>query len=77
MHHKTVQSAGFMVLKSPDIPSVLVELGFISNEKGEEKLLNAVYQQILARAILSGIKSYHAKHAPLIQPENVHMAEIN
>jgi len=38
LHHRSVQKAGFMVLKSPDIPSVLVELGFISNKQGEEKL---------------------------------------
>lgn len=61
LHHKSVQRAGFMVLKSPDIPSVLVELGFISNHVGEEKLAHATHQQALANALLSGIKSYVAK----------------
>lgn len=61
LHHKSVQRAGFMVLKSPDIPSVLVELGFISNHTGEEKLAHATHQQALANALLSGIKSYVAK----------------
>lgn len=70
LHHRTVQSAGFMVLKSPDIPSVLVELGFISNQQGEEKLLNSSHQQVLANALLSGIKTYAAKRPPpAVQPD--------
>ncbi|MBS0288761.1 MAG: N-acetylmuramoyl-L-alanine amidase [Proteobacteria bacterium] len=62
LHHKTVQRAGFLVLKSPDIPSVLVELGFISNKQGEKKLQAKTHQQALASALLSGIKAYAAKH---------------
>lgn len=62
LHHKTVQSAGFAVLKSPDIPSVLVELGFISNFEGEKQLLDPDHQKALALAILSGIKAYADKH---------------
>jgi N-acetylmuramoyl-L-alanine amidase len=61
LHHKTVQRAGFMVLKSPDIPSVLVELGFISNQNQEKKLLNAAHQQALATALLAGVKAYAAR----------------
>lgn len=63
LHHKSVQRAGFMVLKSPDIPSVLVELGFISNQVGEKKLINKQHQQALANALLAGIKSYASKRA--------------
>lgn len=71
MHHKTVQRAGFMVLKSPDIPSVLVELGFISNHKGEQKLATPAHQQALATALLAGVKAYAAKRPPPVKhPEN-------
>ena len=71
LHHKTVQRAGFMVLKSPDLPSVLVELGFLSNPKGEEKLGNATHQQALAKAIFAGVNSYLATQPrPMKHPEN-------
>jgi N-acetylmuramoyl-L-alanine amidase len=71
LHHKTVQRAGFMVLKSPDIPSVLVELGFISNPSQEKKLSDPKHQQVLARALLSGVKAYAGKyHAPLKQVDD-------
>lgn len=68
LHHKTVQSAGFMVLKSPDIPSVLVELGFISNQRGEEKLLNPSHQQMLATALLGGVRSFASKRSVPLPP---------
>ncbi|MEA1890673.1 MAG: N-acetylmuramoyl-L-alanine amidase, partial [Pseudomonadota bacterium] len=51
LHSKTVQQAGFVVLKSPDIPSVLVETGFISNPYEERKLKSKKYQKQVARAI--------------------------
>ncbi len=66
MHHKTVQKAGFMVLKSPDIPSVLVELGFISNREGEENLASKHHQEVLANALLCGVKSYVSKRPALL-----------
>lgn len=76
LHHKTVQRAGFMVLKSPDIPSVLVELGFISNQLGEKKLLSPSHQQALATALLSGVKAYAAKRPPPVKhPENWNVAK--
>jgi len=76
LHHKTVQHAGFMVLKSPDIPSVLVELGFLSNPKGEEKLSSAAHQQALATALFSGVKTYVAKRPlPIKHPENFTVAK--
>jgi N-acetylmuramoyl-L-alanine amidase len=76
MHHKTVQRAGFLVLKSPDIPSVLVELGFISNHRGEEKLATMKYQDTLASALLSGVKAYVAKRPPPVKhPDNSTLAK--
>jgi N-acetylmuramoyl-L-alanine amidase len=58
LHSKTVQQAGFVVLKSPDIPSVLVETGFISNPYEERKLISSKYQKQVARAIYKGIKKF-------------------
>ena len=58
LHSKTVQQAGFVVLKSPDIPSILVETGFISNPYEERKLKSSKYQRQLARAIYNGIKQF-------------------
>ena len=61
---KVVQHAGFMVLKSPDVPSMLVETAFISNPSEERKLRSATYQEQLARAIESGVVSYFRRHPP-------------
>jgi len=58
LHSKQVQHAGFAVLKSPDIPSILVETGFISNHDNEKNLRNSAYQEKIAKAILVGIKQY-------------------
>ncbi len=63
-HKKHVQSAGFAVLKSPDIPSILVEMAYISNPEEEKNLKNAVYQTKLAKAMLSGLKGYFRDYAP-------------
>jgi len=63
-HKKHVQSAGFEVLKSPDIPSILVEMAYISNPEEEKNLKNAVYQTKLAKALLSGLKGYFRDYAP-------------
>ena len=64
MHKKGVERANFAVLRAPDIPSVLVETAFISNPQEERKLRTAAYQEKLADAIFSGIRSYFAKHPP-------------
>jgi N-acetylmuramoyl-L-alanine amidase len=64
LHKAHVEQAGFAVLKSPDIPSILVETAFISNPEEEKRLGDAAYQDKLARAVLAGIKSYFAKSAP-------------
>lgn len=62
VHKKHVESAAFVVLKSPDIPSILVETAFISNPDEERKLLSSSHQNKLARAILSGIKNYFQRN---------------
>jgi len=63
-HKQSVQKAAFVVLKSPDIPSLLVETAFISNPREELKLRNPAHQQQLARAMLRGIRDYFVKHPP-------------
>lgn len=60
----TVQQAGFKVLKSPDIPSVLVETAFISNPQDESNLGSVQYQQRLAQALLNGVRSYFYRNPP-------------
>ena len=59
-----VEQAGFAVLKSPDIPSVLVETAFISNPQEEQRLKNTKHQQALAQAILKGVRRYLKDHSP-------------
>ena len=59
-----VEQAGFAVLKSPDIPSILVETGFISNPDEARKLATRSYQQKMARAIHAGIKIWFVDHPP-------------
>ncbi|MEN8106402.1 MAG: N-acetylmuramoyl-L-alanine amidase [Pseudomonadota bacterium] len=63
-HKSSVQQAGFAVLKSPDIPSVLVETAFISNPAEEKKLRSSSHQDKLARAMLRGIRNYFGSHPP-------------
>ena len=63
-HKSTVQSAGFMVLKSPDIPSILVETAFISNPTEETNLRSSRYQAKLAKAMLNGIRDYFDNNPP-------------
>ncbi len=65
LHKGSVEQASFAVLKAPDIPSVLVETGFISNPEEEAKLKSDSYQEQLADAIVRGIRSYFAKNPPL------------
>ncbi len=64
LHRKTVQQAGFVVLKSPDIPSILIETAFISNPKEEKRLGDKAYQQKMATGIVGGLKRYFARKAP-------------
>ncbi|MFU9138833.1 N-acetylmuramoyl-L-alanine amidase AmiC [Erwinia tasmaniensis] len=63
LHKKTIDQAGFAVLKAPDIPSILVETAFISHPGEERKLRTAHFQQQVAEAILAGIKTWIASSA--------------
>ncbi|MFK8259529.1 N-acetylmuramoyl-L-alanine amidase AmiC [Erwinia sp. AnSW2-5] len=65
LHKRTVDQAGFAVLKAPDIPSILVETAFISNIEEERKLRTTHFQHQVADSILAGIKAYFANGAPL------------
>ncbi|MEQ8232561.1 MAG: N-acetylmuramoyl-L-alanine amidase [Gammaproteobacteria bacterium] len=64
VHRKDVQQAGFMVLKSPDIPSILVETAFISNPTEEKRLRSQAYRHKLAAAMLRGVVSYFEATPP-------------
>ncbi|MCZ6710906.1 MAG: N-acetylmuramoyl-L-alanine amidase [Gammaproteobacteria bacterium] len=64
MHKRRVEQAGFVVLKSPDIPSVLIETGYISNPAEARRLHSSAYQRQLATALYDGIRDYMARSAP-------------
>jgi len=64
VHHDFVEQAAFVVLKEPDIPSLLVETGFISNSEEELKLRNPKYQQKIAHALMLGIVDYFKQRPP-------------
>lgn len=64
LHQHRVQKAGFAVLKSPDIPSILVETAFISNPYEEKNLNSRVHQQKIANAVFKGVVSYFKEYAP-------------
>lgn len=69
LHKRRPEHASLGVLRSPDIPSVLVETGFISNN-GEERLLGSdAYQQQLAEAIYSGLRNYFQAHPLQSSPQ--------
>lgn len=65
LNQPRVEQAGFAVLKAPDIPSILVETGFISNPEEEKRLNDAAYQDKMATAIVNGIKRYFKRNPPL------------
>jgi N-acetylmuramoyl-L-alanine amidase len=64
LHKSAVQQAGFVVLKAPDIPSILVETAFISNLEEEQRLREARYQAQLATAVMSGVREYFYVNPP-------------
>lgn len=64
LHNTRVEQARFVVLKSPDIPSILVETGFISNPREERNLTSPAYQMRLSQAIFQGIKGYFWENPP-------------
>lgn len=61
--NRRIEAAGFAVLKSPDTPSVLVELGYLTNPKEETRLNDQRYQRRLASKLATGIRRYFAEHA--------------
>ncbi|WP_156493566.1 N-acetylmuramoyl-L-alanine amidase [Oleiphilus sp. HI0125] len=65
LHKRQVEQAGFMVLKSPDIPSILVETGFISNPTESRRLNTRSYQRKIAGSISKGVKSYFSDQPPI------------
>lgn len=64
LHKNSVQKARFVVLKSPDIPSILVETAYISNPTEEKKLRSNRYQKKMANAIYKGVVAYFSQNAP-------------
>lgn len=64
LHAKRVEQAAFMVLKSPDTPSILVETGFISNPQEAKRLASRDHQQKMARAIFSGVNKHFSQNPP-------------
>jgi N-acetylmuramoyl-L-alanine amidase len=67
LHKPHVEQAGFAVLKSPDIPSILIETAFISNPEEEKRLKDEAYQNKLVDAIVAGIRDYF-EHNPITTP---------
>lgn len=64
LHHNKVEQARFVVLKSPDIPSILVETGFITNPREEFNLTSPAYQTRLSQAIFEGVKRFFWETPP-------------
>ncbi|MBV8502765.1 MAG: N-acetylmuramoyl-L-alanine amidase, partial [Paucibacter sp.] len=71
LHKNEVEQAGFVVLKAPDIPSILVETAFISNPDEEARLRDPDYQEKLVEALTAGISRYFAKNPPLARRRNL------
>jgi N-acetylmuramoyl-L-alanine amidase len=63
-HRARVERANFVVLRSPDVPSVLVEVGFISNPNDEQNLNSETHRREIARAITRGVRRYFRNNAP-------------
>lgn len=64
LHSDDVERAAFAVLKSPDVPSILVETAFISNRKEEHQLASRSFREDIAGAISKGIEKYVRLYAP-------------
>jgi N-acetylmuramoyl-L-alanine amidase len=64
LHHKRVEQARFVVLKAPDVPSILVETGFLSNQHEENLLRQRSYQKKVAKSLYRGIKKYVYAYPP-------------
>ena len=63
-HKRRVERAGFLVLKSPDIPSILVETGFLTNPSDAKRLSNPKHQEKVASAILDGVLRHFERSPP-------------
>ncbi len=63
-HKPHVEHANFVVLRSPDVPSMLIETGFITNPNEEKKLSNPAHRERLASAIVTGLRDYFSEQAP-------------
>lgn len=82
LHGRHVEQAGFVVLKSPDVPSILVETGFISNQDESRKLATTSYRTQMAQSIFKGLRQYFMQHPPagtliaeLQQSEKAYMSD--
>jgi N-acetylmuramoyl-L-alanine amidase len=64
LHKRHVEQAGFLVLKSPDVPSILVETGFISNPEEARKLGTPAYRKQMAQAVFKGVRQYFLQNPP-------------
>jgi len=73
LHNKKPRKAGFVVLKNPAVPSILVETGFISNANDEKNLRSKKFQNKLANSIVKGIHTYFKRNTP----SGVKMASLN
>ncbi|OQW76439.1 MAG: cell wall hydrolase [Proteobacteria bacterium ST_bin11] len=73
LHRNAVQKAGFVVLKSAEIPSILVETAFISSPEEERRLNTKAYQNKMASAVFSGIVGHFKQYAPA----DTMMAQLN
>ena len=63
-HKRRIERAGFLVLKSPDIPSILIETGFLTNPSDAKRLSDKAHQDKVARGILAGIIRYFDSNPP-------------
>lgn len=64
MHGKGIKKAAFVVLRMPDIPAMLVEMGFISNKKENKQLKSSKHQKKIAKSVLTGVKNYFRSNPP-------------
>ncbi len=77
LHSPYVEQAGFMVLKAPQVPSILVESGYITNPVEESRLRSVLYREQIAGAILRGIKAYCRSQpaCPLPADRSIHTVQ--
>lgn len=69
------QHASLSVLRSPDITSILVETGFLSNPAEEQKLASPTYRKMIAKSIYYGLVAYHNRHLGIANPKGVNVLD--